>query len=49
MSADNIKVCIKVRPLIDREKKDELKTVWEIQENKIRSIDGAYEKTFGKR
>jgi hypothetical protein len=48
MSGDNIKVCIKVRPLIDREKRDELKIVWEIKENKIKSLDGQYEKVFGK-
>jgi hypothetical protein len=44
----NIKVAIKVRPLIKREKDAKSKPVWKIDENQIRSLDKQYNCTFGK-
>ncbi len=45
---DNIKVAIKVRPLIKREKDAKLNSLWIINDNTIRSLDKQYNYTFGK-
>lgn len=48
MASDNIKVCIKIRPLIEREKNENAQVVWRVQDNKIKSLDGQHDKAFGK-
>lgn len=39
MSDDNIKVTVKVRPLIKREKDNKLKIQWRVKQNSIQHID----------
>lgn len=51
--SDNIKVVIKVRPLIKREKDAKLTSVWKINKNSIGAIENSYTNsteqfTFGK-
>lgn len=49
MSTDNIKVCIKIRPLILREKTENLQSEWSVEDdNQISSIKKACTFTFGK-
>lgn len=47
MSSNNIKVVIKMRPLLERERKEGKDIVWRIKDNMITSIDEAYRKPFG--
>lgn len=44
--ADNIKVAIKVRPLIKREKENQFESQWEIKENTIVQSDGGAHEPF---
>lgn len=37
--SDNIKVAIRVRPLISREKNEKLREQWEVQDNSMYPID----------
>lgn len=39
MSTDNITVAIKIRPLINREKKEKLKEIWSVQDRSIYQIE----------
>lgn len=48
MTSKEIKVFIKVRPLITREKNENLTSLWQISQNTISSIDKQYHMTFGK-
>ena len=49
MTSNNIKVSIKVRPLIQREKNDNLPSLWSlIDENTIKSNNKEYKLSFGK-
>lgn len=48
MTANAIKVFIKVRPLIAREKNENSVSVWQTEGNTIKSIDKQYEMSFGK-
>jgi hypothetical protein len=48
MTSNNIKVAIKVRPLIAREKNDNLPSQWTVSENSIKSINKEHEMSFGK-
>lgn len=50
MSDDNIKVTVKVRPLIKRERERQLPKVWKVNGNTIQRVDpvGGQERfTFG--
>lgn len=48
MASNAIKVFIKVRPLIQREKNDNASSVWQVSGNTIKSTDKQYELIFGK-
>ena len=48
MASNAIKVFIKVRPLIAREKNENANSVWQITDNIIKSTDKQYELMFGK-
>jgi hypothetical protein len=48
MAGNAIKVFIKVRPLIQREKNENANSVWQVTGNKIKSTDNQYELAFGK-
>ena len=49
MTSNNIKVCIKIRPLIQREKNDNLPSLWSVvEENTIKSNNKEYKLSFGK-
>jgi hypothetical protein len=43
-----IKVFIKVRPLIQREKNENASSLWAVSNNSIKSIDKQYDLRFGK-
>lgn len=48
MSEDNIKVTVKVRPLIKREKDNKLTSQWRVNGNTIQHVDPPMEKfVFG--
>lgn len=47
MASNSIKVFIKVRPLIAREKNENATSVWQIAGNTLKSTDKQYEMTFG--
>jgi hypothetical protein len=49
MTSNNIKVCIKIRPLIQREKNENLQPLWSlVDENTIKSHNKEYKLSFGK-
>lgn len=48
MTSNAIKVFIKIRPLIAREKNENLRSVWLTDGNTIKSTDKQYEMSFGK-
>lgn len=49
MTSDNINVCIKIRPLIQREKNENLPSLWSlIDEKTIKSQNKEYKLSFGK-
>lgn len=39
MSATNIQIAVKIRPLIDRELKEKTEALWVIQENSVVQVD----------
>lgn len=47
MASKAIKVFIKVRPLIAREKSENANSVWTVADNTLKSTDKQYEMTFG--
>lgn len=48
MTSSDIKIFIKVRPLIARERNENLTSQWIISENTMKSIDRQHQMTFGK-
>lgn len=48
MASNAIKVFIKVRPLIQREKNENASFLWQITGNTLKSTDKQYELMFGK-
>ena len=48
MALKAIKVYIKIRPLIAREKNENASSVWQTDGNTIKSIDKQHEMSFGK-
>lgn len=47
MSSNNIKVVIKMRPLLERERKEGKEIVWRIKDNMITTFDEVFKKPFG--
>jgi hypothetical protein len=48
MASNEIKVFIKIRPLIHRERNENANSVWSLAGNTLKSTDKQYELTFGK-